>query len=364
MTQRQHENISEHQSHNYAVIVAGGSGTRLWPLSRKSLPKQMQKFVSDKTLIDETVERLGSIVPRENIYISTASAYVQQIQELLPQIARQNIIVEPEARGTTVAFSLFSHIIHARDPEAIIFTLASDHTVTGVDSFQQALDETFAFVRTHEKHIALLGIKPTHPDSGLGYIKVDKIISDHPLTYSVEKFIEKPTVAVAKKYLKTGEYYWNAAYYCFKAATLLQAYTEADPNLTKWVKAYLESGDKNDFLKVPQKAHEIETINANSYPLALIPADFSWSDIGSWASLHDVLSKGEEVVSKGLHVDLDSTGSMVMSEDSAKLVVTVGLSNVIVVNTDDAILVMDRNRSQDIKEVLQHIKEKNLERYL
>lgn len=356
------------QTHNYAVIVAGGSGTRLWPLSRKNLPKQMQKFVSDKTLIDETVERLGTVIPKENIFVSTTSAYAEQIKKLLPEIAEENIIIEPEARGTTVAFSLFSHVIYNRDPEAIIFTLASDHTVTDVDSFQQALVETFSFIDTHQKHIALIGIKPTYPDSGLGYIKVDTVIDTEPTAYSVEKFIEKPSVEVARSYLETDEYYWNAAYYCFKAATLIEAYSEADPNLTKWVAQYLESGNIEDFLKTPQKAHEIETINANHYPLAVIPAAFQWSDIGNWSALHDLLSgMGEDptaVASKGLHIDLGSTDSLVMSEDESKLIATIGLKDTIIVNTDDALLVMDKHHSQDIKQLLQNIKDRNLDTYL
>lgn len=370
MTQEKKSDNTTHQSHNYAVIVAGGSGTRLWPLSRKNLPKQMQKFISDRTLIDETVDRLGEVVPKENIYISTTSAYAEQIKEILPGIPAENIIIEPEARGTTVAFSLFSHVIYARDPEAVVFTLASDHAVTGVESFRRALDETFSFIRTHEKHIALLGITPTHPDSGLGYIKVDSIINEEPLAYSVEKFVEKPTTSVAQKYLETGEYYWNAAYYCFKAKTLIDAYSEADDNLTKWIAEYLKSGDVSDFMRVPQKAHEIETIDANRYPLALIPASFQWSDIGSWGALHDVLSEMAEadneraVISQALHVDVDSANCLVMSKDSKKLIATVGLKDVIIVNTEDALLVMDKHHSQDIKEVLQYVKERSLEEYL
>ncbi len=360
--------ISEDRSHNYAVIVAGGSGTRLWPLSRKSLPKQMQKFVGDKTLIDETVERLGSSVPKENIYISTTSAYAEQIKELLPEISEENIIIEPIARGTTVAFSLFSQVIHARDPEAIIFTLASDHSVTGVESFRQALDDTFTFIKSNEKHIALLGIKPTYPDSGLGYIKVDARINDTPPAYSVEKFIEKPSIEVAQKYLETNEYYWNAAYYCFKAATLIEAYREADADLTDRVADYLQSGNIDDFMKAPEKAHEIETINASHYPLAVIPAAFSWSDIGNWSALHDLLSgMGEDptaVASKGLHIDLGSKDSLVMSEDESKLIATIGLKDIIIVNTDDALLVMDKHHSQDIKQLLQNIKDRNLDTYL
>ncbi len=357
-----------YEQHRYAVVVAGGTGTRLWPMSRQNLPKQMQKFIGDRTLIDETVQRLEGVVPKENIFISTTEKYATTIKGLLPDINADNIIVEPVARGTTIAFALFTQNIVKRDPNAVIFTLASDHAVAGVEVFKQAMRNSYEFIEKHPSRIALVGIKPNRPDTGLGYIKSDKVIQKDPLAYSVEKFVEKPRYKVAKSYVESGEYYWNAAYYCFKGETLLEAYDEADSEVVKWVKAYVDSGDVEDFLKAPSKPHEIEFINAAKYPLALIPADFQWSDIGNWQSLHELLTAAQDDdlhmhSQANIHVDVDSSDCLVLSTDE-KLVATVGLKDIIIVSTDDVIMVMNRNQPQKIKEVIQMLKDKHLTDYL
>lgn len=355
-------------NHNYAVVVAGGSGTRLWPMSRKNLPKQIQKLISDKTLIEETVDRLSGLVPYENIYVSTTSNYAENIYEILPKIPRENIVIEPMARGTTAAFALFSETIYRRDPDATIISLASDHAVSEVDIFQQSLKGAYDFIESHHGSIALIGIKPTKPDTGLGYIKIDQVIQDDPLVYSVEKFVEKPSLNVAKKYVATGEYFWNAAYYCFKAKTLIDAYDEADPAILKNIRQYLESGDSVDFEQVPIKPHEIELINANQFPLAVVSSAFTWSDIGNWGTLHDLLSEIEDeknIVANGAeHVDVDSKDCMIIVDNPNKIVATVGLNNIVVVDTEDALLVLDKNHTQDIKAVLADIEKRGLEKYL
>ena len=159
-------------THRYAVVVAGGSGTRLWPLSRKSLPKQMQALMSDRTLIVETVDRLRGVVPDDHIFVSTTVNYGEAIRDLLPEIPRDNVIVEPEPAGTAAAFALFTYTLHERDPDAIVFSLASDHAITEVDRFQSTMRACYAFIEEHPAHVALVGIRPTRPDTGLGYIKV------------------------------------------------------------------------------------------------------------------------------------------------------------------------------------------------
>lgn len=357
------------KSHRYAVIVAGGSGTRLWPVSRKDLPKQVQKLISDKTLIEETVDRLSGLVNYNHIFISTTKNYADKIAEMLPKIPRDNIIVEPVARGTTAAFALFSETISQRDPDAVVVSLASDHAVSEVELFHTSLLDAYAYVESHPTNIALIGIEPTRPDTGLGYVKIDQIVQEAPIIYSVEKFVEKPSLKVAQTYLDSGEYYWNAAYYCFRADTLVQAYEEADPAITSWTRAYIESGLVEAFENIPLKAHEIEIINATKFPLALVPADFKWSDIGNWGALHDLLAeiKGDEnmvVHDSQQHIDIGSTNSLVVSEDQDKLVATVGLDNIVVVNTDDVLLVLNKAHTQDIKQVLEIIKDKGLNDYL
>lgn len=352
--------------HNYAVIVAGGSGTRLWPLSRRNLPKQMQKFISDKTLIDETVNRLIDFVPAENIYVATTGNYGPKIKEILPMIPADNIIIEPVARGTTAAFALFATTIYRKDKDARIFSLASDHSVTDVEKFQTTMLDAFNYVTDHPKHIALVGIKPTRPDTGLGYIKMKKTLQEKPLVMSVDKFVEKPSQEVARKYVESGEYYWNAAYYCFSAKTLIEAYKDADPTITDAIDSYLASGDIQDFMKAPDKVHEIEIIDSAKYQLALIPADFSWSDIGNWQALHELLSdlEGSSLITHGSrHIDVNSTNCLIFSHEE-KLVATVGLDNLVVVETPDVLLVLNKEQPQEIKQLLENLKANGLNQYL
>lgn len=357
------------ESHNYVVIVAGGSGTRLWPLSRKDLPKQIHKLISDRTLIEETVERVLAIVPSSHIFISTTKNYAKQIHSLLPMVPEENIIVEPISRGTPAAFALLSEFIYREDPEATVLSLASDHSITDVNKFHDAMRQAFGYVNKHPKSIALIGITPLRPDSSLGYIKVDQRLSTRPLVYSVEKFIEKPSQAVAQKYIESHEYYWNAAYYCFRVATLRSAYQEANPLLIEQVGLYLDTGLDEAFEQVPSLTHEIEIINPHAFPIVVLPATIGWSDIGSWNSLHDILIDIEKqhntVVSKNnLHIDLDSKNTLVMVQDPKKLVATVGLKDIVIVETNDALLVLNKQKSQDIKSAIEILKQRGLEKYL
>ncbi len=353
-------------NHRYAVIMAGGSGTRLWPMSRQSLPKQIQKFIGDKTLINETVERLTGLLPVDAIYIATTVNYADKIRELLPEIPQENIIVEPIARGTTAGLALATSIIYQHDPEASIFYLASDHSITGVEQFQEKVNEAYHYVAENPKSILLIGIKPTFPNTGLGYIKKSQSLSNGIEIYSVEKFVEKPTYRVAKRYIDSGDYYWNAAYYCFRADTLLEAYSDAADDLVKAVQHYLSSQDPHDYHKVPVEVQEIEIIDSSKYSLVVMPADFGWSDIGNWQSLYEVLSQmqGNNLVSNSpRHIDIASTNCLIFSNDE-KLVATLGLDNIAVVNTPDVLLVLNKNKPQEIKTLLENLKAQGLSEYL
>jgi mannose-1-phosphate guanylyltransferase len=351
---------------SYAVIMAGGSGTRLWPLSRQNMPKQMQNFVGDKTLINETVDRLLGIMDREKIYISTTANYGPKIKKLLPEIPEENIIIEPASRGTTAAFALVIMTIMMRDPDAIVFTIASDHSVTNVEQLHKSIFTAFNHVAANPEDIALIGIKPTGPDTSLGYIKTEGILDKEKNIHIVSKFIEKPGRELAESYFNSGDYYWNAAYYCFKADTLLGAYNDADPEINETVGRYLSSGDIGHFMKAPLKKHEIEIIDASKHRLVMVPGDFNWKDIGSWQGLHEVLAgmQGQNLVSNSdTHVDINSTDCLVIS-NGKKLVATVNLDNIVIVDTDDALLVMNKNNSQDVKTLIEILKNKGMTDYL
>lgn len=347
--------------HRYAVVVAGGSGTRLWPLSRQSLPKQMQSLMSDRTLIAETVDRLRGVVPVEQVYISTTENYSASMRELLPEIRPENFIIEPESRGTPAAFALLAQRLQRVDPEAVIFTLASDHAITEVARFQETMRTSYAFIEKNPAWLAIVGITPTRPDTGLGYIRALEVVQQTPAVLRVEKYAEKPTHEVAQSYLDSGSYFWNAAYYCFRADTLLAAYTSADKRLVEATSDYLDSGDPADYRRAPIGVHEVDIIDTTKTPLALVPADFTWSDIGNWAALYRSLSEliGKDVVSRNAaqHTDEGSTNSLVINTDH-RIVTTAGLDHIAVITTEDAVLVVDLKRLEEMPEIMQRLFEK------
>ena len=344
--------------HRYAIVVAGGAGTRLWPLSRQSLPKQMQALMSDKTLIRETVDRIRGVVPMSHVYVSTTTNYCDSIHTMLPDVPPENIICEPTARGTAAAFALFSSVIQDRDPEAVIFSLASDHAITEVEKFQVSMRQCYEFIEQNRRHVAMVGVRPTRPDTGLGYIRARHALQREPLVLRAEKFVEKPTRDVAQKYVESGDYFWNAAYYCFTAELLLEAYEDADHTLVDAARAFLKSGEPSDYERAPDKTHEIEIIDSTAYPMALVPADFTWSDIGNWPALYLLKRQlaGEDQVStdSSCHVDVASSRILVNNGDG-RLVATAGLDNIAIVTTDDAVLVLNMAEVERDPSIMQRL---------
>lgn len=353
-------------NHHFAVIMAGGLGTRLWPMSRQDLPKQMQRFIGDKTLLHETVDRLTDIVPIERIMISTTPNLVDKIKQIVPNLPEGNIIVEPVARGVAVAFAFINTAILKRDPEAILFFLASDHSVADIKQFHHKVRQSFTYIESHPNHIALIGITPAYANTGLGYIKIGAVINGPGRGYRVEKFVEKPSRKVAQQYVKSGDYLWNTAYYCFRSQTLLNAYRDADATLVDTAKQFYDSPSVANYSAIPTKSHEIEIIDATKFPLIVLPADFGWNDIGNWQALHEVLAdiQGQNVVTKaGRHIDIGSSNCLVYA-DGDKLIATLGLDNIVVVDTPDVLLVLNKDKPQEIKKLLEHLKDNGLHQYL
>lgn len=355
--------------HRYAVVVAGGKGTRLWPLSRTSLPKQMQALMSDQPLIVETIARLEGVIDPARIYVSTTENYSEQMREMLPHIPAENIITEPVARGTAAAFALFTYQIHQRDPDAVVFSLASDHAITEVDKFRDSVKTCFDFVESNRDTLAFVGIRPTRPDTGLGYIKVRQELQSEPLIYAAEKFVEKPSTNVAQSYVDSGEYFWNAGYYCFAASSLLEAYEDADPRLVDAARRFTQSGDPTDFMVAPEKVHEIEVIDSSKYTFAVVPADFRWSDIGNWQALHRVLSGldvGGVVKNKPeQHVDIGSDNLHVHSSPlDDRIIATAGLDNIAIISTEDVLFVVNMDQLESMPKLHDLLRAQHLEDYL
>lgn len=363
---------------NYAVIMAGGSGTRLWPMSRKSRPKQLHNLVSEKSLIQETFDRTAQALPKENIYISTTPKYIEEIKKQLPELPEDNFIVEPSARNTAPALAYVAFMIHLKDPKAIVATLASDHIVQNIDVYVNTLKTAFKTVEKNPDYLVAVGINPTKPETGLGYIRMGKANCEigGEQVFEVAEFVEKPDLKTAEKYLQSWEYLWNGAYYFFKTETMLEWVNKYRPEMLKKLEQIgklakaggngsTQAKIKEVFKSLKDEQFENAIIEQKDFKKVLvIPADLGWSDIGNWGTLYEVLSEkyGSKMISRGYHIDVGSEDCLVYSND--KLIATLGLKDVIVIDTPDAVLIADRSKAQDVKKLLEKLKEEGKHLYL
>lgn len=362
---------------NYAVIMAGGSGTRLWPMSRKKKPKQFHNLVSEKTLIQETYSRLSRALPEKNIFVSTTFQYVEEVKKQLPNLPQENLIVEPSGKNTAPALAYIAEIIGKRDKEAVIATIASDHIVKNVDIFVNTVKIAFEAVKKYPDHLVAVGINPTKPDTGLGYIKIGSSLCeiDSEKIFEVEKFVEKPNEKTAEKYLQSWEYLWNGAYYFFKASQLskwIEKYRPKTAEVIKEIGKLTGTGNGATQIKIKDLYGSLESEQFENAiieqpdfkKILVIPADLGWSDIGNWGTLFDVLSEhySTKMISRGYHLDVDSQDSLIYAGD--KMIATLGLKDVIVIDTPDAMLIANKNKAQDVKKMLDKLKEEGKHLYL
>ncbi|HRC18794.1 MAG TPA: sugar phosphate nucleotidyltransferase [Phycicoccus elongatus] len=328
------------KQHRYAVIFAGGRGTRLWPVSTETTPKQFHTLVGEWSLLAETYARLRSGFAADHILVSTARAYAPMVRDQIPELPAKNVVEEPLPAGKARAYALVAETLRHRDPEAIFLAVASDHWIGDTETFQRACSTTMDFVEGNPGSAALVGVTPTHADIGLGYVRVGERLPGAVVAFHVAEFVEKPSEADAIELVRSRAYYWNTSYYCFSAMALLDAYEHLAPGMVESVQEFLSTGADAAYAKGDGLDHELRGLVAAGYPVALVTSDLEWNDIGSWPSIHRVLSNLEQrsVVSKGAHLDADSDSTLVINE-TAVPVVTVGLSDVVVIVTDHAIVI-------------------------
>ena len=355
------------------LILAGGRGTRLWPVSRKNKPKQFQKLISDKTMLQETVDRVLPVAKANDVYISTNKEYETEIKKELPQIPAKNIICEPANRERSAAFALaIAHFNHsnskAKRKNETMVVMPSDHFIKKNKRLLDAIISADKFLEKHPDYLVALGVKPTDPETGYGYIKsegrtIEKINSDKFLT--VEKFVEKPNLRTARRYVKNKNYFWNSGIYVWKTKTILEGIKEFIPDIygryLKINKAFgTRSFDKvlNEEYPRMDKVSPEYAILENYKKIAVIPLDLGWSDIGSWSVLKNVLVKPKNKhYVKGEHLDIGSKNLLVYG--SKRLVITVGLKDLAIVDTDDVILVCDKNKTQEVKKAVEILEKNN-----
>jgi mannose-1-phosphate guanylyltransferase len=345
---------------NYAIILAGGIGSRFWPLSRTNEPKQFLNICSKKPMLEETVRRIGFLVKRDNIYIATNKIYHKKIKNYLKKlnIHPRNILFEPETRNTLAPLGLLSKNIYNKDKEAVILVFPCDHYIKDKNRFSKILDKAIYLAK--RGYIVTLGITPTRPETAYGYIKVKsklKILKSK--AYIVDRFIEKPTFTKAKKLIKDKKFYWNAGIFIFRADTMLQELKKFAPDDYDVINKIKDEKSLNRLWPRITSTSIDYAVMEKTDKMVLLPIDFGWIDLGSWQAIEEIIRKDKNGnIFKGNFIDIGSKDTLVWSDN--RLVATLGLNNTVIVNTKDALLVCSKDRVQDVKKIVWKLKQKNL----
>ncbi|MDP2812709.1 MAG: sugar phosphate nucleotidyltransferase [bacterium] len=349
----------------YPVILSGGLGTRLWPISSKNNPKQFKALLGQKTLLQTTYDRVLAGFAKEQIFVVTTTNLVHSVKEQI-KIEQNNIIVEPQAKGTALAVGLAALNIFNLDKSALIVTINSDQYIKEEQKYLEFIKMAGEVVEKNPDKMVLIGIKPNYPETGYGYIEFGKMTEDKQV-FEVKSFKEKPDFNTAKKYLASGNYLWNPAFFVFKAESLLSWYKEFLPATYKILQSISQDNSEANLAKSYALAENISIdyglLEKMSNRL-VIPADICWADIGSWRSLRDIQLKDSDAnVSNTKNVLLDSKRNLFYSF-SGKLIAAIGVEDLVLVETDEVILLCPAEKSQEVKNILEKIKGTDLEKYL
>ena len=347
----------------YALIMAGGIGSRLWPRSRHDLPKQFLPLLTAETMVQATAARVEPLIGMRQILVATGREYVETVVAQLPQLPLGNIIGEPSGKGTAPCIGLGAIDLHRRDPDATMAVLSADHLILKAHAFREALRAAEEVAQ--RGYLVTLGIKPEAAHTGYGYIKRgDQLGTFHGYgAFVVDRFVEKPDQATAEQYLADGGYSWNAGIFVWRVDQILDAIAVHLPELRTQLDALAAAGAPglpDAFGEVWSDVASITIdhgIMEHATRVAVIPVDIGWSDVGDWDTLaHLAESDAAGNVHQADHVSIDTSGTFVYS-DSDRLIATIGAEDLIIVDTRDALMIIPRRRAQDIKRLLSAIRE-------
>ncbi|HIC90078.1 MAG TPA: mannose-1-phosphate guanylyltransferase, partial [Anaerolineae bacterium] len=348
----------------HAVILAGGAGTRLWPRSRRRHPKQFLDLTGDGTMLEESVSRIAPIIPSERIFVVTGQEYVPEVFAQLPALPRENVIGEPTGRGTAPAIGLAALHLSRRDPNSIMAVLTADHIIAHTATFRNAL--LAAAEWAVRGYLVTLGIRAARPETGYGYIERGEFLGETGgfQAYHVARFTEKPDEKTAHAFVESGRYAWNSGMFIWRVDRIMEQIERLMPDLAAALAKI------NSVLGTPAEAERLahiwpairsQTIDygvmERAENVVVLPVDIGWNDVGTWAALHLELPADEAGnVVQGQHLALDTQGTFVYSPH--RLVATIGLKDMIIVDTEDALLICPRSRAQDVKGLVELLEKK------
>lgn len=368
----------------FAILLAGGSGTRLWPVSRKNIPKQLQPILGKDTLLRSTWKRLRKGLPASRILVVTGAGQAELIRRDLPELAIENLLIEPMKRDTAAAIGFGAAVALSRDSNASVATINSDAYVKDEKEYWRVIRVTEKAARRSGR-ISLVGIRPTYPETGYGYIKIGSRVSRfsrgkglYDEIFAVEGFREKPDLKTAEQYVAQREYLWNPTLIVAEAKILLAAFKTHLPKTWKelesirkaWTRLRQGFGGQARQTMLEKAFSRIVPISIDygvlekEKKMLVVPADFGWADVGHWRAVHDVLAaKPASNVTRGRHIGHESEGNLLYSF-TGKLVATAGLKDMIVLETEDVILVCPKSRAQDVKKLVETMERKKMKKYL
>ncbi len=349
--------------------MAGGVGSRFWPISTQDFPKQFHDMLgTGDTLIQKTFQRLSDLIPKENIFILTNERYNDLVLEQLPEVEQRQVVLEPAMRNTAPCILYASLKIQKENPDALMIVAPSDHWIEDEKTFSKNVKQAFDFCSKNNA-LMTLGIQPTFPNTGYGYIEFDK--SSTEAIKSVNQFREKPDYQTAKSFIEQGNFLWNAGIFMWSAKTVVEAFQNNQPELyslfEKGISVYnteFEDGFIKDNYPKAENISVDYAIMEKSSNVQVIAAEFDWNDLGTWGSLYDKLDKDESnnAVVNARTLAEDASGNMIRTK-SDKIVVVDGIKDYIIVDKDEVLLIFPKSKEQDIKKTLQQVKDKFGEQY-